>query len=129
MIITSPLKDDHIVEHSLITETQQYLEEHGYSLNVEETYLVINQKTEKENTGYIVQKIQTHTGPLEEVDATEDTFTLWSCTCPAWRYQQGVPDLDKDYDITDYTPCKHCASVEKTIKAEQDDAQRTIDGP
>jgi hypothetical protein len=118
---------DNIVEHETITDTHTYLEEYGFPVDVEATYLVCSDS----GKGYIVQEITTTKVPLMDADVAEDQVTMFACTCHSWRYHDGVVDLE-EADELEWSRCKHGELVvngpaEKHKKAARDDNQRELD--
>jgi hypothetical protein len=125
MIHTAKLTEEHITELNVELDTHGYLVEMGYNITTVETHTVVNQKPEKENSGHIVQKIQTTKVPFEQSDIIEDRIFIYTCTCGAYRYHDGVPDLD-EHSLTEWSPCKHVERIDPTLKAKQDDDQETL---
>jgi hypothetical protein len=116
-----------IVESSIVTESHTYLKEHNYPVDVEETYLVCSDS----GHGYIVQEITTTRLPLEEADLEVDEITLYTCSCSAFRYHDGIQDLEETERLK-CEPCKHCSHVidgpaEKHKKAQRDNDQQTLE--
>lgn len=125
MIHTAKLSEDHIAELSIELDTHSYLTEMGYNITTVETHTVVNQKPKSENSGHIVQKIQTTEVPFDQADVVADRCTLYTCTCSAYRYHDGIPDLEAT-NITEWSSCKHCAAVDPTLKAANDEDQETL---
>lgn len=125
MIHVAPLDTEHIADSAVITETETYLEEFGYKTNTDGYYTVVNHKTDDSNSGYLVKKVTTTSKPFEQADIVEDEITILICSCAAYRFRDGIKDLEETNGL-EWTPCKHCESVDKSIKAESDEAQSTL---
>jgi len=125
MIVTAPLDTDEVVESEFITESETYLREHGYNIDTAAYHLCVNQKPESENTGYIVKTIETTKVPFAQADVVEDTYRMHICSCKSYRYQNGLPDLEKE-NVTAYSPCKHCVACDPTLKAKTDEKQEQL---
>jgi hypothetical protein len=115
------LHTDNIVEEDVITESLTYLREHGYVAGAKTRYVVVSDS----GNGYLVQEIETHNVPFAEADAAEDQYTLYACTCDAYRYHDGLPDLE-EAPITEWQSCKHIRECVRHIKAENDERQATL---
>lgn len=120
----APLYDDHLVEFEVVTESESYLAEYGYTVDTIRHWLVVSDKDDEAN-GYVVTKAETTDKPLELADLVADATTIWLCSCPAYRYRDGVADLGGRIDL-EWTACKHCEAVEKSLKAANDNAQTTL---
>jgi hypothetical protein len=101
-----------------------YFYDHGYPVDIEQLYNVVNQKPQEENSGYLVAEITTTQVPLDEADVASDEITKLTCSCPAYQYQAGV-DLS-DATIDDWKHCKHCEAVDPVAKAKADDNQTSL---
>jgi hypothetical protein len=127
MIHTAEIHNDNIVECDVITDTETYLNEHGYNTDDKTYYNVINQKPQAENTGYIIKTVETTRKPFEQADIVEDKITLYLCSCGAYRYQQGVEDVEENANLR-WEACKHIKKLPeyKSQRAKSDDKQDTL---
>lgn len=125
MIHTAPLNTDHIVESEMITESESYLNEHGYKTDTAGYYTVVNHKPDDENSGYIVKAVETTVVPFKHADVIEDSVRVLICNCSSYRYGKGVEDLE-DRDTLEWNSCKHCQAVDPTIRALSDEDQSTL---
>jgi hypothetical protein len=114
------LHTDNIVEEDVITESLTYLREHGYVAGATTAYAVVS-----DTHAYLVQEVETHDKPFAQADAAEDEYRLWMCNCHAYRYHDGLPDLE-EAPITEWQSCKHIRECVRHIKAENDDSQATL---
>lgn len=125
MIHTAPLDQSQVVESEFITESETYLYEQGYRTDTVGFHLAINQKPDSENSGYVVKTIETTAVPFEEADVIEDTITIHLCSCPAYRYQEGIRDLSERRTL-EWDTCKHVEAVSKVAKAKADNQQAEL---
>lgn len=125
MIHTAPLDTSRVVESEFITESETYLNEQGYQTDTVGYYCVVNQKPEESNSGYIVKEVKTTAVPFEQADVVEDTIRIYLCSCPAYRYQEGIRDLSERRTL-EYDSCKHVEACSKVEKAKVDDTQTEL---
>jgi hypothetical protein len=117
----APIDTSHVLELGLSTEVTSYMADNGYPSDVlDKAYAVVSDS----GKGYIVYKVSTLSKPLKLADATEDTISLWLCTCSDMRYRQ-CPDLDEN-TTEEMGVCKHVAECRKEIKAMNDENQSTL---
>jgi hypothetical protein len=125
MIHTAELDTEQVVESEFITESETYLYEHGYRTDTAGYYLAVNHKQDGENSGYIVKAVETTAVPFEYADIVEDSIRILLCSCAAYRYQQGLEELE-DRETLEWSSCKHCEAVDKSVKAKNDENQRRL---
>ena len=127
MIHTAKIDASNIVENSVITETESYLNEHGFNITDGEYYSCVNQKPEGENSGYLIKSAETTRVPFEQADIVSDTIEIYLCSCGAYRYRDGVKDLEQSGNL-DWEPCKHIKALKdyRVERAKADDNQHTL---
>lgn len=125
MIVTATLDESQLVETEIITESETYLNEHGYQTDAVRFDLVVNQKPHGENSGYVVKTVETTAVPFDVADVVSDTLEIQICSCAAYRYSDGLEDLE-DRDTLEWHACKHCSKVDKTLRAESDNDQTEL---
>jgi len=103
----APLHTDVLAgDPNIVPKTHSYLRTHGFKVNIESRHLVVSDS----GKGYVVQEVNTHEKEFERADVVSDRTTIWTCTCEAYRYQQGVSDAVEDGEL-EWEPCKHCRFV------------------
>jgi len=117
----SELYTDHIVESEVTTDSHTYLAEHGYNYDITATWLV----TSGEN-GYVVQEVSTTAVPFDRADVVADRVRIYTCSCPSYRYQNGIRDLS-EREMLEWDACKHIEEVDKSVKAINDEDQAELD--
>jgi len=128
MIHTAEMSDDTFASTdrlTTMTEVETYLRDNGYPVDEEGVWLAVNQKRDEENSAHMIKEIKTLRKPLPVADAAVDEMTILMCTCKAYRYQQGIDDLEEN-DTLEWEPCKHCEAVDATMKAENDENQQQL---
>jgi hypothetical protein len=124
MIHTAELSLDRFPEVDVEFEVFSYLYDHGYPVDIDGLYSVVNQKPQEENSGYLVAEITTTQVPLDEADVASDEIGMLACSCPAYQYQAGV-DLSET-TVDEWGTCKHIDSVDPTAKAVKSESQTTL---
>jgi len=126
MIHTAELDLDSFGEDTPIElDVFNYLRTNGYPVDeLTEAHAILNQKPDKDDTGHMVIQIQTLSKPLDLADAATDQYEMWCCDCRGFQFHEGV-DLEEQR-ITEWGHCKHIESVDKSIKAQNDDHQHTL---
>jgi len=127
MIHVAPLNEDNLAEVEAITESETYLAEHGYQVDTGGFWSVVNHKTDDDDSGHIIKAGETTAVPFDDADVVADSIEIYLCSCGAYRYQQGVADLD-ERDTLEWESCKHIDKVPeyKAKRAESDDQQETL---
>jgi len=115
-----PLYPEHITGIDVKTENTSYLHTHGYAVNPKETWLV----TSGEN-GYIVQRVETTSVPFSRADVVSDATRIYTCTCPSYRFREGLHDLSEREEL-EWDACKHIEKVDKSVKAINDEKQTSL---
>jgi hypothetical protein len=111
--------------HDCEIDVVSYLSTYGYPIDdILEAYAVVSVKTEAENTGHLVIKVQTLSKPIDEADAVDDQMVQWLCDCRDFQFNRSV-DLEKKR-LADWGRCKHIQEVNKSAKAEADNKQNTL---
>jgi len=111
--------------HDCEIDVVSYLSTHGYPIDdILEAYAVVSVKTETENSGHLVIKVQTLSKPINEADAVDDQMIQWLCDCRDFQFNRSV-DLEKKR-LADWGRCKHIREVNKSAKAEADNKQNTL---
>jgi hypothetical protein len=126
------LYDEHLtVDHTpegVILEPSfcGYLRMHGYPVNgLTDIHTVHSESSEK---AYLVCKIETLALPEghPDLDIVTDDCTIPVCSCDGFRYHASVDLSGPNKHPPDTGTCKHIQRAFKTIRAEQDDNQRTL---
>jgi len=128
MIHTAPLTTDYIVEDTIITESESYLNEHGYKTDDKRYYSVVNKKQDDEDSGHLIKVVETTAVPFDDADLVADTVEVYICSCASYRYGKGIEDLE-DRRTLEWKACKHVDALaeRKAQRAENDESQRTLD--
>jgi len=104
-----------------------YFYTHGFPVeSIVEAHTAFHIKPDDGDTAHDVLKIETLSKPLDIADAAVDTHTMWVCDCKGFAYHYSV-DLEEQR-ITEWDVCPHIEAVDKSLKAESDASQATIDG-
>lgn len=74
---TSPLDTEHFDSLTMLPDRVRELMEAGYTVDVIDRHLVVNDKPDDDSSGYIVTEIGTTVSP----DADAETITLFVCHC------------------------------------------------
>lgn len=102
-----------------------YWYEHGFPVDsVIEAHSAVSRKSNEENSGHVVAKVETLEKPLERADAAVDDTTVWCCDCKGYQFHYSV-DLE-DYSVTEWGACPHIEAVSKVEKAKSDDNQTEL---
>ena len=127
MIHTAPLNTKHIVEDEIITESESYLNEHGYKTDDKRYYTVVNHKPDDKDSGHLIKVVETTAVPFDDADLVADTVEVYICSCSSYRYGKGIDDLE-DRRTLEWHTCKHCDALSdlKAKRAEQDDNQTEL---
>ena len=120
---SAELSQDHLEDGE--PETLIWLRNSGYPVNLEALHPVVSEKPGTDNTGYLVHEITTYCKPPETADAIEDTVTVYVCHCSDFVYRK-VPDME-EHTPDEIGACKHCLEVDKSLKAQADPGQGTLE--
>lgn len=102
-----------------------YFYEFGYPVDeILEAHSAVNVKTDDENTGHLVVRIQTLSKPIDQADAAVDQIEKWACDCGSYQYHVSV-DLEEQ-SITDWGHCKHVKAVDPSVRAKNDPDQSEL---
>jgi hypothetical protein len=111
--------------HDCEIDVVSYLSTHGYPIDdILEAYAVVSVKTETENSGHLVLKVQTLSKPIDEADAIDDQMIQWLCDCRDFQFNQSV-DLD-ERKLREWGSCKHIQEVSKSQRAAEDRNQLSL---
>jgi len=111
--------------HDCEIDVVSYLSTHGYPIDdILEAYAVVSVKTEIENSGHLVLKVQTLSKPIDEADAIDDQMIQWLCDCRDFQFNQSV-DLD-ERKLREWGSCKHIQEVSKPQRAAEDRNQLSL---
>jgi len=111
--------------HDCEIDVVSYLSTHGYPIDdILEAYAVVSVKTEAENTGHLVIKVQTLSKPIDEADAVDDQMVQWLCDCRDFQFNRSV-DLE-ERKLREWGSCKHIQEVSKSQRAAEDRNQLSL---
>jgi len=111
--------------HDCEIDVVSYLSTHGYPIDdILEAYAVVSVKTEAENSGHLVLKVQTLSKPIDEADAVDDQMIQWLCDCRDFQFNRSV-DLD-ERKLREWGSCKHIQEVSKSQRAAEDRNQLSL---
>jgi len=111
--------------HDCEIDVVSYLSTHGYPIDdILEAHAVVSVKTETENSGHLVLKVQTLSKPIDEADAVNDQMTQWLCDCRDFQFNRSV-DLD-ERKLREWGSCKHIQEVSKSQRAAEDRNQLSL---
>ena len=102
-----------------------FLRSNGYTIeSVEEIHTVASRSSEG---SHIVVKITTYDKPKNhpELDIATDDISMWVCDCWAWR-NSSADVSESGVSPVDCGSCPHVETVDKTIRAQNDDSQDTL---
>jgi len=111
--------------HDCEIDVVSYLSTHGYPIDdILEAYAVVSVKTEAENAGHLVIKVQTLSKPIDEADAVDDQMVQWLCDCRDFQFNRSV-DLG-ERKLREWGSCKHIQEVSKSQRAAEDRNQLSL---
>jgi len=127
MIHTAPFNTEHIVEDEIITESESYLNEHGYKTDDKRYYTVVNKKQDEPDSGHLIKVVETTAVPFDDADLVADSVEVYICSCASYRYGKGIEDLE-DRRTLEWRGCKHVNALadRKAERAENDDNQEKL---
>ena len=111
--------------HDCEIDVVSYLSTHGYPIDdILEAHAVVSVKTEAENAGHLVIKVQTLSKPIDEADAVDDQMIQWLCDCRDFQFNRSV-DLE-ERKLREWGSCKHIQEVSKSQRAAEDRNQLSL---
>ena len=111
--------------HDCEIDVVSYLSTHGYPIDdILEAHAVVSVRTEAENAGHLVIKVQTLSKPIDEADAVDDQMIQWLCDCRDFQFNRSV-DLE-ERKLREWGSCKHIQEVSKSQRAAEDRNQLSL---
>ena len=121
---TSPLDTEHFDEQTMLPERVRELMTSGYTVDVVDQHLVVNDKPDDDSSGYLVSEIETTVEP----DENADRITLFVCHCSHAHHRVFNWDRVGGPEGTTPSDDKH---VDRVLRSEKrardtDDDQETL---
>lgn len=106
-------------------DCMDWLQKAGYPVDdFTELHTGVSVKTDSDDSGYLVGRIETLSKPVEDADVAVDQYSFWACSCPGFHYHR-FPDLDSE-SIEGVGECAHVERVRRKVRESAGEGQETI---